>query len=63
MKKSKKNRISGKHAESGNLNEKKSKSAIVNEQSLGGNSTTFKIDLNYTSSVEFSFDDLQEEDE
>jgi len=62
MKKSKKNRVLGKDGESSNLNEKKNKSS-VNEQSLGGNSTTFKIDLNYTSSVEFSFDDLQEEDE
>jgi len=63
MKKSKKNRISGKDAELSNLNEKKSKSASASEQSLGGNSTSFKIDLNYTSSVEFSFDDLQEDDE
>lgn len=63
MKKSKKNRISGKDTELSNLNEKKNKSASINEQSLGGNSTTFKIDLNYTSSVEFSFDDLQVDDE
>ncbi len=63
MKKSKKNRISGKDAELSSVNEKKNKAGNANEQSLGGISTAFKIDLNYTSSVEFSFDDLQEEDE
>ncbi|WP_028981773.1 hypothetical protein [Sporocytophaga myxococcoides] len=63
MKKNKKSRISGKDTELSSLKEKKNKSASANEQSLGGNSTTFKIDLNYTSSVEFSFDDLQEDDD
>lgn len=63
MKKSKKNKISGRDAELNSVNEKKNKSGNTSELSLGGNSTSFKIDLNYTSSVEFSFDDLQEDDE
>jgi hypothetical protein len=61
MKKHKKNKVSEKTIEPASLNVKKSNSSLG--QSLGGSSATFRIDLGYTSGVEFSFDDLEKNDE